>query len=170
MTFEIDLDGKAHAVSVERLRASEPRFRITIDGVSHIVDAQQAEAGGWSLVLVESGRSYDTAVARGAGAGELVVTTRGHAVPVIVNGRRVRRSGEATAAAGAQPVMAPMPGKVLRVLVKAGDEVALRQPLVVVEAMKMENELTSPKAGRVRDVNVEAGASVEAGRSLIVIE
>ena len=63
-----------------------------------------------------------------------------------------------------------MPGKVLRLLVKPGDEVKARQTLVVVEAMKMENELTSPKAGRVKDVAVKEGVSVEAGRLLVVVE
>jgi biotin carboxyl carrier protein len=63
-----------------------------------------------------------------------------------------------------------MPGRVVRVLVKAGDEVAARQGLVVVEAMKMENELTSPKAGRVREVGVSEGTSVESGRLLVIVE
>ncbi len=63
-----------------------------------------------------------------------------------------------------------MPGRVVRVLVAAGDTVAARQGVVVVEAMKMENELRSPKAGRVKDVAVTPGTSVEAGRVLIVIE
>jgi biotin carboxyl carrier protein len=63
-----------------------------------------------------------------------------------------------------------MPGRVVRVLVARGEAVAARQPVVVVEAMKMENELRSPKAGRVKDVAVEAGTSVEAGRALVVIE
>jgi biotin carboxyl carrier protein len=63
-----------------------------------------------------------------------------------------------------------MPGKVVRVLVSAGDEVSVRQGLVVVEAMKMENELRSPKDGRVKDVRVQAGTSVEAGRVLVVVE
>ena len=63
-----------------------------------------------------------------------------------------------------------MPGRVVRVLVAPGDEVAARQAVVVVEAMKMENELRSPKAGRVKDVAVTVGMSVEAGRVLIVIE
>ncbi|MCL4813293.1 MAG: hypothetical protein KJ061_12435 [Vicinamibacteraceae bacterium] len=88
---------------------------------------------------------------------------------VSVNGRRARRAGVA-AAAGEQRIVAPMPGKVLRVLVAPGDEVAVRQPLVVVEAMKMENELASPKAGRVKDVPAVAGESVEAGRLLVVVE
>ena len=63
-----------------------------------------------------------------------------------------------------------MPGRVVRVLVAKGDTVDARQPVIVVEAMKMENELRSPKAGRVKDVAVAAGASVEAGRVLVVIE
>jgi len=63
-----------------------------------------------------------------------------------------------------------MPGRVVRILVQPGDEVAARQGVVVVEAMKMENELRSPKAGRVKDVAVAEGASVEAGRVLVVIE
>jgi len=63
-----------------------------------------------------------------------------------------------------------MPGRVVRVLVNAGDEVAARQGVVVVEAMKMENELRSPKAGTVKEVAVTPGTSVEAGRVLVVIE
>ena len=63
-----------------------------------------------------------------------------------------------------------MPGRVVRLLVASGDEVDARQPIVVVEAMKMENELRSPKAGRVKEVVVKAGESVEAGRVLAVIE
>ena len=65
---------------------------------------------------------------------------------------------------------APMPGRVLRVLVNAGDPVTARQGVVVVEAMKMENELVSPRDGRVREIHVTEGVSVEAGRLLVVIE
>jgi biotin carboxyl carrier protein len=63
-----------------------------------------------------------------------------------------------------------MPGRVVRVLVAAGDEVGPRQGIVVVEAMKMENELYAPRAGRVREISVSPGTSVEAGRVLAVIE
>jgi biotin carboxyl carrier protein len=71
---------------------------------------------------------------------------------------------------GDQPVTAPMPGRVVRVLVAAGDEVAAGQGLVVVEAMKMENELRAPKTGKVKDVNFSAGTPVDAGKVLVVIE
>jgi len=63
-----------------------------------------------------------------------------------------------------------MPGRVVRVLVAAGDPVTARQAVVVVEARKMENELRSPKDGRDKEVAVAPGASVEAGRILVVIE
>ena len=84
-------------------------------------------------------------------------------------GRRSRDAG-GSKGTGPQRVLAPMPGKVVRVLVKAGDEVTARQGLVVVEAMKMENELRSARQGRVRDVLVVEGQSVEAGTALIVVE
>jgi biotin carboxyl carrier protein len=85
--------------------------------------------------------------------------------------RRWSKPGElATAAAGPQRVTAPMPGKVVKVLVSPGDEVEARQGLVVIEAMKMENELRAPRAGRVREVHVKEGAPVESGRLLVVLE
>jgi biotin carboxyl carrier protein len=70
---------------------------------------------------------------------------------------------------GEQRVVAPMPGKVIKVLVRPGDTVVPRQGLVVVEAMKMENELTAQKAGTVTEVAVTEGSSVEAGRLLVVV-
>jgi biotin carboxyl carrier protein len=63
-----------------------------------------------------------------------------------------------------------MPGRIVRVLVQPGDRIAARQGVIVVEAMKMENELRSPKAGKVKEVTVSPGTSVEAGRILVVIE
>jgi biotin carboxyl carrier protein len=110
-------------------------------------------------------------VTPGGGPGQVLVTLGTKTVTATVNGRRTGRAAEsATHAHGEQSVVAPMPGRVVRVLVAAGDEVAARQGVVVVEAMKMENELRSPKAGRVRDVHVSPGTSVEAGRVLIVID
>ncbi len=74
------------------------------------------------------------------------------------------------AAEGRQAVAAPMPGRVIRVLVEAGQAVEAGQGLIVVEAMKMQNEMKSPKAGRVIEVKASDGATVAAGDVLIVIE
>jgi biotin carboxyl carrier protein len=74
-----------------------------------------------------------------------------------------------SAPASAASVKAPMPGRIVRVLVGVGDRVAARQPVVVVEAMKMENELRSPRDGVVTQVLVTPGAAVESGAVLIVV-
>jgi biotin carboxyl carrier protein len=74
------------------------------------------------------------------------------------------------AGAGDAMITSPMPGRVLKVLVAEGDEVAVGQSVVVVEAMKMENELKSPKAGKVTEVQAKEGSTVENGAPLIVVE
>jgi len=83
---------------------------------------------------------------------------------------RHNRQPGAASGNGPQRVTAPMPGKIVRLLVKAGDTVAARQGLVVIEAMKMENELRASRPGRVRDVSVSEGQSVDAGALLLVVE
>ena len=171
MTFEIEVNGRTRTVAVER---SGPRhFRVVVDGTAHEVDA--ARVGNFGLSLLLDGRtgiSREVQVARAGGNGDLLVTLDGRVATASVNRRRTSHGGGdgADGVAGEQAIVAPMPGKVVRVLLSVGDEVAARQGVVVVEAMKMENELRSPKAGRVKDVHVSPGMSVEAGRVLVVIE
>jgi biotin carboxyl carrier protein len=168
MTFEIDVAGRTRTVSVERV--SGGHFRVSVDGVTHEVDAARSDRFGLSL-LVDGGSSREIAVSPGAARGELLVVIEGRTVAATVNGRRSRRGADlAGQAHGEVAVVAPMPGRVVRVLVSAGDAVEAKQGVVVVEAMKMENELRSPKAGRVKEVSVTAGTSVEAGRVLVVVE
>lgn len=144
-----------------------------MDGESSLVDVQRSGEFGFSLIFPDAAdRSTAVQVAPGQAPGELLAYLAGRMAAVSVNASRTGR-GAAESGAGAQgeqKVVAPMPGRVVRVLVAAGDEVESRQPVVVVEAMKMENELRSPKAGRVKDVAVAAGTSVEAGRVLVVID
>ena len=79
-------------------------------------------------------------------------------------------TSDAARTVGASRLSAPIPGKVVAVKVAAGDEVAAGQPLVVLEAMKMENELTAENAGRVTAVHIEPGATVESGELLVELE
>jgi biotin carboxyl carrier protein len=110
------------------------------------------------------------------GNGGLVVHVNGEAIPLtVVNprtraGRRGHDGGGSTDANGPVAIVAPMPGRVVKVLVQPGDAVAARQGVVVVEAMKMENELRAPRAGTVIDVRASEGMSVEARAILVVIE
>jgi len=173
LTFEVELNGRIHAVSIEKAGAAAGRFRVSVDAHETIVDALRVGEFGISLVFPDaSHESGDVQLAPGSVRGELLANLHGRTIRVVLNGRR-HRAGGADAGSGAdgeQKVLAPMPGRVVRVLVAEGDAVDLRQPLVVVEAMKMENELRSPKAGRVKHVSATAGLSVEAGAVLIVIE
>ena len=176
MTFEIALRGRSRTVSIERAGQAADgalRLRVSVDGVSSLVDVQRSGEYGLSLVFPEAAAASATVhVAPGQAPGELLAYLAGRIAAVSVNASRTGRGAADTGAGarGEQKIVAPMPGRVVRVLVAAGDHVEARQPVVVVEAMKMENELRSPKAGRVTDVAVAAGTSVEAGRVLVVID
>jgi len=166
MRFDVDVCGRPSTLQIER--TPDGRFQVWIDGEAHAVDVRQTDVG-LSLVF-EDGRSLEAA-ATPQGAGEWLVQLPHVDVAVVVDGQRHgRRGAGGPTGAGAQRVTAPMPGRVVRVLVAVGDEVTHRQGLVVVEAMKMENELGAPKAGRITEIAVVEGVSVEAGRLLIVIE
>lgn len=171
MTFDIEVNGHTRVVSIERAAAG--RYRVVVDGHASEVDAVRIGTFGLSLLLDGGGGiSREVQVAPAGTPGDMLVSIDGRTVAATVNGRRTGRGGAdiGAGARGDQAIVAPMPGRVVRVLVAAGDPVTARQAVVVVEAMKMENELRSPKDGRVKEVAVAPGASVEAGRILVVIE
>ena len=104
------------------------------------------------------------------GAVTVLVNETAHALEILDERRlRMRRAGGKFSLEGPQRIDAPMPGKVVRVLVKIGDQVEEGQGLIVVEAMKMENELKSPKAGTVVELSAQEGAAVESGAKLAVV-
>jgi len=112
---------------------------------------------------------HDITVAPGAD-GTLTVRVGTIPLTLTVDGRRLRaRRGGIDSGSGPQRLVAPMPGKVVRVLAAAGDAVTARQPLVVVEAMKMENELRAERDGTVAEVHAREGLLVEAGALLVVV-
>jgi len=173
MTFEIELNGRVRRVSIEKIGDGPGRFRVAVDGHDTIVEALRVGDYGLSLVFPDEDHAIgDVQLTPGAAPGELLAQLPGRTVRLSINGRRHRRSTADVSGAsqGEQRVSAPMPGRVVRVLVAPGDEVQARQPLVVVEAMKMENELRSPRAGRIKQVAVSPGLSVDAGAMLVLIE
>jgi len=114
---------------------------------------------------------YDVTLESGE-AGAWLARVNGEPVAARVIDPRMRRAPrrDSVAASGSRLVTSAMPGRVVKVLVKPGDRVIERQPLVVVEAMKMENELRAPGDALVRDVNVTEGMSIDAGVILVVLE
>ena len=167
MRLELEVGGRVRTVTVE---ASGSAVAVTLDGHPVDVDVAHLGPGRYSLRLPGTGRQHDVTVTHTAVNGQVDVVVGGTTVPVT---RRVgpsrSRHGASTTGEGPQRLLAPMPGKVVRVLVQPGDAVVARQGVVVVEAMKMENELRAVRPGVVREVLVVEGASVEAGTPLVVI-
>jgi biotin carboxyl carrier protein len=126
-------------------------------------DFLEVEPGIYSI-LVE-GCSYEVAMTGSE------VEIDGHRLTVEVEDpRKWNPAGASRKASGRETVKAPMPGKVVRVLISPGDEVSVGQGLVVLEAMKMQNEMKAPRAGRVVNVAVKVHEAVNAGSVLATIE
>ena len=182
MTFEIEVGDRMRSVEVHGSEAflDGRRFHVDVAWAGHVrslilgpVDLVNDDPGGPT-------RSYEVSVVERT-AGDLTVYVNGYPVSVRPSpsgdarqgfGGRARRAGRRAdvVSVAARRVLAPMPGRIAKVLVKVGDVVAVRQGLVVVEAMKMENELRSPSAGTVTEVPAVAGALVKANAVLVVID
>ena len=162
MKFEATVNGKTALLELAgALLRYQPE---TGESIVRDYSVTGTGAGVWSVLM--GGKSYSAALLAN---GEVSVNGRVFRVDTIdprsMRGRRGTAGGE-----GRQTIIAPMPGRVIRVLVEAGQEVEAGQGLIVVEAMKMQNEMKSPKAGRVVEVKTAAGATVAAGEILAVIE
>jgi biotin carboxyl carrier protein len=166
LQYEIEIGGRTRQVTVTRAGAA---FAVSIDGHTWHVDAARIDGQSLSLIL-DSASSKDTVVTVDRATGQLTVNVDGVPVPVIVDGRRHTRRDDRHVGSGPQTIAAPMPGKVVRVLVKPGDAVTARQPVAVVEAMKMENELRAARDGTVAEVHAREGQSVDAGTLLLTIQ
>ena len=160
----VTADGRDRSVVVEPL--PDGRVRVTVDGVAREVDAHAVRPGTWSIVLDGRGFLVDldhrrTGVAASVGASEALL--------------QVEDALHRRLAAAAQPrdkprgeiLRAPIAGKVVKVLVAVGDVVAAHAPVIVLEAMKMENELAAERGGTVSAVHKQPGQAVDTGDVLV---
>ena len=172
MRYEVEIDGRLRQVSLQRTNG---RFMVTVDGRERTVDAARVDAHTWSLLVEhEGGRSvfsHEVSIIPEPAKDRFAVQVGSATVMVSLNGGRRwgRKETEGQQGSGPQRIVASMSGKVVRVLVQPGQAVHARQPLVVIEAMKMENELGATRAGTVADIKVSDGQSVDAGALLVVI-
>ncbi len=144
-------------------------YAVTLEGHRYELESLELPHGAVSMII--DGHSW--AVEFEDKGDEIDVLCRGQVSRFdVVDERRarLRQVGGGFTAEGKQTVLAPMPGKVVKIFVKPGDVVTEGQGLVVVEAMKMENELKSPKAGTVLEVFAKEGTAVENGAKLVVVE
>lgn len=172
MTITVESGGRRRTVGARRGGPDDDGWIVTVDGVERPVRLVR-QGGAWSMLLGSTRAGhYDSHEIRvePRGRGAFGVHVGGAEVPVTVDapGRTPVRVGGVVAGSDLS-VVAPMPGRVVKVLVQPGDAVEPRQGLVIVEAMKMENELRSPVAGIVRDVRATPGTSVDANAVLVVV-
>jgi len=165
MKYEVNISGKTRTVELQR---DAKGWKATLDGQP--TPANVVEIAPNTFSVLAGGQSHDVCVTSYPG-GKLILQTGRFEFDAEVQDPRAwsgRRHGGAEAE-GRQQILAPMPGKVIRVLAKMGDEVRAGQGLLVVEAMKMQNEIRSPKSGKVERVMAKEGQAVNAGEVLCII-
>lgn len=165
MVYEITVDGTPHRLELSK---AETGWVCHLDEEAIKIDAVMARPDVLSLIV--DGRCYEIKREQTASDLHLWVGSTRFAVelrdPRSLRSRRDRATDEK----GPRKLLAPMPGKIVRVLVPEKSEVQAGQGIVVVEAMKMQNEIKSPKKGIVQKIIVVAGASVNAGDVLAIVE
>jgi acetyl/propionyl-CoA carboxylase alpha subunit len=162
VTVWLEVEGEKRRVELPA--ETGDRMACSVDGRPVVADVRMLQPGVLSLLI--DGRQYRCVL---DGDGVVIGGRRfGFEVadPRSLQGRR----GAGAGTDGPRPVKAPMPGRMVRVLVEVGDEVEAGQALLVIEAMKMQNELKSPKAGRVARIAVGVGDAVGSGDVLVVVE
>jgi biotin carboxyl carrier protein len=166
MKLEVIISGVTRVVELSR---DGSRWRISVDGAALDADAVEVAPNTFSVLL--DGESHEVRAAPLPGGGVKLHTGLTEYTAEVVDPRawRGRRHGSLEAE-GRQQVSAPMPGKVVRILVKQGESVEAGQGIIVVEAMKMQNEIRSPKTGKVERLLAKEGQAVNAGEVLAWID
>jgi biotin carboxyl carrier protein len=167
MAFIAKLGEATYTVEIEEVGKSV--YRISVDGNEFLVDGKKTGRTGYSLIV--DNRSFEVDVDNTEDEYRVLVDGRNYHVNLI-DERRLRVGGAQSGQQlqGRQKVSVPMPGKIIAVLVAEGDQVEKGQGLVIVEAMKMENEVCSPVTGEVKEIKVKPGDAVEGGAVLAIVE
>lgn len=163
----VTVNGQDRTVAVEG-PLEDGRFRVAIDGEARLVDARAVRPGTWSLLI--DGKSFvvdldprRAGVAASVGETEVVLSVE----DALRRRLAATAAGARGAAASGEAIRAPIAGKVVKVLVAPGDQVAAGAAVIVLEAMKMENELVAERGGTVSAVHRAAGQAVDTGDLLI---
>jgi biotin carboxyl carrier protein len=164
MLYDVTIDGKKYRLDLNR---AEARWTCRLDGLEVEVDAILARPDVLSLRI--GNLAYEIKSERVANELHLWVGSTRFAAEVR-DPRSLRGRSRTGDDKGPKKIVAPMPGKVVRLLLHDGDEVELGAPVAVVEAMKMQNEIKSPKKGILRKILVKEGAAVNAGDVLAIVE
>ncbi|HZW36827.1 MAG: biotin/lipoyl-containing protein [Deltaproteobacteria bacterium] len=166
MNYIGTIDGKEVRVAVRETGVA--RYAVTIDGTEHLVDAHQVQSSVWSVLYGET--SFEVDVQGKDEEYEVLIAGDCYKFTLMNEQRKALMRSGGKGAAGKAMVSSPMPGKVVKLLVREGEEVKADQGVIVVEAMKMENELKCAVTGKVKEIFVKEGEVVESGAKLLLVE
>lgn len=166
MTYDVVVDDKTHQVELTR---GEKTWHCKVDSQEIEVDAELTARDVLSVLV--GGKAYEIKRERSLqGELHMVIGSARYAVDVQDPRSLKTRRAVAGADAGPQKIKAPMPGKIVRIMVAEKEEVKTGQGVIVMEAMKMQNELKSPKDGKVQKIMAAEGSAVNAGDTLAIVE
>jgi biotin carboxyl carrier protein len=167
MKLQAQVGDTLHNIEIKR---DGNKVLATIDDCEYELEASQPEPNVY--LLKHNGQVHEFYVSPAeAGSPQIVSSRKGDVEVTLIDPKRLRGSGGAGGAAdGLAEIKTMMPGKVVRLVANAGDQVEKGEPVLVVEAMKMQNDLKAPKAGVVKEIRVQEGATVSSGDVLAVIE
>jgi len=162
--------GKQPDKNVTAERTDDGRWRVVVDGEEKLVDAVMIRPGTWSLIV--DGRSYLVDVDKRKRATAVLVNASETNI-ALEDARRKRLASLVTrkdSGGTGEVIVAPITGKLVKLLVAVGDKVEAGQAVAVIEAMKMENEIAAERGGTVKKIHAEAGTSIETHDQLVTLE
>ena len=162
--YDAEINGERSIVELEE---REGRCKAVVDGRRYDFEVARPQEGTYQIFIGDLAYQATVFDAR---SGQLGIRLRGRDYAVRLTDRKHRRPGQESRGEGIQSLVSPMPGKVVRVLCALGEEVTAGQGVIVVEAMKMQNEIKAAHGGKLAEIRVTAGDTVEAGQVLAVIE
>jgi biotin carboxyl carrier protein len=166
MNYVATIGNREVKITVEEVGVA--RYMVRGDEKEYLVDAHQVQDSVWSILY--GTESFEADVQRKGDDYEVLIGGDCHKFTLMNEQLKALSRAGGKAAAGKALVTSPMPGKVVKLLVNEGEEVQSDQGVIVVEAMKMENELKSAVAGKVKEIFVKEGEVVESGAKLLLVE
>jgi biotin carboxyl carrier protein len=159
-------DGKERRLTIRPVQ--ENRFEVVIDGSVHEVDVRSCDSDHLSMLV--DNRTVEASYAFQGERLTLGIRNAEFGLDLVDERKKRRRADLADSASGPEIVKAAMPGKIIALLVKPGDLIAPKASVLVMEAMKMENEIACRRGGRVREIHVVPGQTVEKDAVLAIID
>lgn len=164
MKLNVKIGGRDRTVEIAR---DGEKTQFCLDGREIAADLMEVQPGIYSVLI--GGQAFEASVTADSSSSRVLIGGQEFPFEIADPRRWNRGRGGMAGAEGKQSIAAPMPGKIVRLLVKNGDSVEIGQGLIVVEAMKMQNEIKSPKAGKIERLDAREGQAVNAGEILAVI-